>query len=72
MGNVLYTGAKVANGNELNADVIENIRICRFTDLSGFSWAEEAIVKLYENKIIDGISEASFNPAGKVKREEFL
>lgn len=60
------------NGSGLNADVIENIRLCRFTDLDGYEWAEAAIRKLYEQCIIDGVSESSFNPAGKVKREEFV
>lgn len=56
----------------LNADVIENIRICNFKDLNGYDWAKTAIVSLYEKHLIDGTGETSFNPSGKVKREEFI
>lgn len=65
------SGSVVGNEN-LNADVIENIRVCRFTDLNGYEWAEAAIKSLYEKGVIDGVSESLYNPAGKVKREEFV
>ncbi len=62
----------VGNGSNLASDVINNKRVCKFTDLTGYEWANEAITKLFENKIIDGVSETSFNPGGTVKREEFV
>lgn len=44
----------------------------RFTDLSGFDWAENAIYSLYTDGILNGDSESTFNPSGKLTRAEFF
>lgn len=42
-----------------------------FSDLSGFDWAEQAIVYLAERKIVNGKSDEIFAPKDFVTREEF-
>ncbi len=44
----------------------------KFTDLSGFDWAKDAINNLANKGIVNGVSEESYNPGGSVKREEFI
>ena len=46
----------------------ENIK---FADLEGYDWAREAINKLVENYIVNGISNEEFRPGANVTREEF-
>ncbi len=43
-----------------------------FYDLSGYEWAEKAINVLYGKGVVNGVSEKTFNPGGRVKREEFV
>ena len=43
-----------------------------FTDLGQVSWSEEYINKLYDLKIISGVSEGKFEPNREIKREEFI
>ena len=42
-----------------------------FSDLSGYAWAENAILKLYEKGIVSGYEDGSFKPQKEVTREEF-
>lgn len=42
-----------------------------FSDISAYTWAEEAIEGLYYAGIINGMEEGVFNPAGNVTREQF-
>jgi len=44
----------------------------KFTDLSGFDWAKDAINNLADKGIVNGVTEESYNPSGSVKREEFV
>ena len=62
----------IKSDDELFPDLINNKRICSFADIDGFEWAKEAIAGLYEDGVIDGVSEKSFMPGKEVKREEFL
>ena len=43
-----------------------------FNDLSGFEWAEDAIINLYSNQIISGKGNGEFAPNDHVKREEMI
>ncbi len=43
-----------------------------FSDLTESSWAEEAILSLYEKGIINGYEDKTFGPDNMVKREEFI
>ncbi len=43
-----------------------------FDDLKGFDWANDAIIYLAENKIINGKDQNSFAPAENISREEFV
>ena len=43
-----------------------------FTDISGFEWAKNAILTLYEKKIVSGVGNGLFEPERIVKREEFI
>lgn len=42
-----------------------------FSDLSGYEWAKDAILNLYDKKIINGRAEGIFAPSENVLREEF-
>lgn len=42
-----------------------------FSDISGVSWAEEAIVFLAENNVINGKEDGIFAPNDEITREEF-
>ena len=42
----------------------------KFVDLSGYSWAEEAVYELTKKGIVNGVSENEFNPAGVLTREQ--
>ncbi|MBR5152852.1 MAG: S-layer homology domain-containing protein [Clostridia bacterium] len=43
-----------------------------FSDLSGVSWAEKAIVSLFEKGIVNGTGYGTFEPGRSVNREEFV
>ena len=43
-----------------------------FDDIETYSWAEEAILRLYGLGVINGKSDKSFKPADYVTREEFI
>ena len=45
--------------------------VVKFNDIYSVSWAAEAITKLAEAGIIDGVSEGKFEPNGLVTREQF-
>lgn len=50
---------------------IEPQKMVDFTDLSGFEWAKDAILNLYDKKIINGRAIGIFAPSENVLREEF-
>ena len=43
-----------------------------FSDVPSSHWANKAITKLYENKVVSGVSETEFDPDRNVTREEFI
>lgn len=43
-----------------------------FSDMAGYDWAIPAVEKLYDVKVISGISETQFAPSREVTREEFV
>ena len=43
-----------------------------FSDVPSSHWANKAITKLYENKVVSGVSETEFDPGRNVTREEFI
>ncbi len=43
-----------------------------FSDVAGFSWAQDAIMSLYSQGIISGYGDGSFAPQNNIKREEFV
>lgn len=43
-----------------------------FKDLNQFSWASEAISALYTRKVINGISDTHFDPAGVLTKGQFV
>lgn len=42
-----------------------------FSDMTGYEWAEDAVLYLAKRGIISGVSESKFDPAGLVTREQF-
>ena len=44
----------------------------RFSDLGGYDWAKDAIIKLADRGIINGMGDGSFNPGEIVTREQFV
>jgi len=56
------------------APVIEEtpvITVGKFSDLSGYEWAKDAIEELSDKGIINGVGNKSFAPSSNIKREEF-
>lgn len=43
-----------------------------FSDISSYSWAQEAIMSLYSQGVISGYGNGSFAPQNNIKREEFV
>lgn len=43
-----------------------------FTDLDGYSWAEEAITALAKSNVISGVDSQHFEPSRGITREEFI
>ena len=43
-----------------------------FSDLTGYEWAEDAIIKLADRGVINGMGDGTFNPGGRVTREQFV
>lgn len=43
-----------------------------FSDISNYSWAQEAITSLYSKGVISGYGNGSFAPQNNIKREEFV
>ncbi len=52
----------------INYSVIQNMP---FADVDYSHWAAQAIVDLYNDRIINGYPDGSFNPSGSVSRGEF-
>ena len=59
---------RVVDGSDNTAK--EEIKI-KFKDISSVSWAAEAITKLYEAGIVNGVTENEYEPNGLVTREQF-
>lgn len=47
------------------------ITVGKFSDLSGYEWAKDAIEELSDKGIINGVGNKSFAPSSNIKREEF-
>ncbi|MBR3934732.1 MAG: S-layer homology domain-containing protein [Clostridia bacterium] len=43
-----------------------------FNDLSGYDWAKESILKLYEKNIISASDNGKYRPADNITREEYI
>ena len=54
---------------EIKTEDGENIR---FADMSGYEWANESVMRLYEKNVLSGTGEETFSPGMDVKREEFV
>lgn len=71
-GQTSYKGmtSVVSTENAQDSENAENNE--KFDDLSGYLWASEAILKLSELGIINGVGENKFMPEKTVTREEFV
>ena len=72
-GNVAYKG----DTNSLkiptpSASVAQTTANAYFDDLSGYEWAEEAIMVLCAKGVLNGVGNRRFDPQSKVTREQFL
>ncbi|MBO5059936.1 MAG: S-layer homology domain-containing protein [Clostridia bacterium] len=56
----------------VNAPAVQTQNSAPFTDIADYSWANEAILNLVENKIVSGYEDKTFRPANTVTREEFV
>ena len=43
-----------------------------FTDLSNYAWADDAISRLYADKIVTGVLANAYGPANPIKRGDFM
>ena len=74
-GNRLGTGMTnevTTDNNKTNQSSSALTPATKFTDLSDAAWAVEAIEYLANQKIINGVSENSFEPNRSITREEFV
>lgn len=71
-GGVSITPTTPLNPSGPKLDDITGERKMAFRDLEGYDWAKEAISKLYQEKILSGVTETSFEPGRVVNREEFI
>lgn len=67
-GAVSFTGS----GNQISTIPDEKEKNDPFTDIEQVSWAKEAILSLYEDGIINGVSETEFAPERGMKKEEYV
>lgn len=69
-------GGKGAAFEMSGASIQQNTQIQQYqplySDLTGYGWAEGAIIKLAERGVINGMGDGSFNPGGMVTREQFV
>lgn len=56
-------------GTPVNPAPVEKIV---FNDLSGYDWAKDSILKLYERNIISASDNGKYRPADNITREEFI
>jgi len=63
-------GEKIENEAPL-LDIIGK-KVSPFIDLSGYEWAKDAILSLYEKGIVHGTGKETFEPSREITREEFL
>lgn len=59
------------NFNNTQADDTEETKNTRFTDLSGYAWAEDAINSLADAGIIKGTSATTYSPSANIIRADF-
>lgn len=67
-GNSGYTPVTAAP-TEITKDGNES---AGFSDMNGYEWANESVMRLYEKNIVSGVGEGRFAPGSDVKREEFV
>ncbi|MGN0179558.1 MAG: S-layer homology domain-containing protein [Monoglobaceae bacterium] len=65
-------GAEEISGTNTEVNTEEPVQTIKFKDLAGYDWALPMIYALYDQGIINGVSEDRFAPADYVKREEIL
>lgn len=67
-------GGNASNGASLPVITpIENNQVLQnsgFSDMDGYSWAEEAVNYLFVNGIVSGMGNNMFSPSAEVKREQ--
>lgn len=59
-----------ASGGSIANTVTVTKNEIKFSDLSGYEWAEEAILYLSEKEIVNGVSEREFAPGNNLTREQ--
>lgn len=71
-GSAGSSGANALTAWSINQSIADNIAEDGFYDLDTVPWAKDAIVKLSDVGIVQGISEKEFKPNETLKREEFV
>lgn len=59
-------------GTKIDAEVVKpSTPSVKYTDLTGYAWAEKAIYDLTEREVLSGYGDGIFGPEKLIKREEF-
>lgn len=72
VGNPNEDGDEITAGADDENTDDADVETGPFSDLEGYSWAEEAILALYEAEIVNGVGDNSFQPAASIKRGDFI
>lgn len=69
-GSLGSSGAPIRVDNDLLPS--NNVTQQIFSDMNGYEWAKDAVEALYAKKIINGVGDGRFEPAGQTTREQFV
>lgn len=69
-GSSIRINSAAVNVNNITEEPVRTQKV--FSDLSGYEWAEDSIISLYNKGIINGQGDGRFCPGDNVKREEFV
>ena len=66
------TGGFSGSGSAVNTPIVQEGATLPFKDVAADSWAHPYIAKLYDNRVVNGISSTAFAPEASVSRQDFV
>lgn len=65
-------GTKYSGSIYISVNITDTVTEPVFTDLSGYSWAEDAIEYLYSKGVVNGTGSGRFSPQSDITRGDFI